>query len=120
MAKIVMAGLESYRGTDKAIDQVLSRKADIMKIVESFTGDGNFKVKLDKNPATMRLDVRATGKSLSEVVPAGAIVPIAGAALLGLRQGRAMSSPPMPAPPAPAGGNKPAPTPKPPAPAPKK
>jgi hypothetical protein len=86
MAKILMAGLESYRGTDKMVDEVLQRKADIMKIVEAYTGDGNFKVKLDKNPTTLRLDVRATGKSLSEVLPAGFMLPMAAFATFGMRK----------------------------------
>lgn len=95
MAKMVLGALESYRGTDKLIDEVLRRKGDIMKIVTSYTGDGNFKVKLDRNPTTMRLDVRATGKSLSEVLPAGALVPLAGIAMFGVRKkDAAMTMPP--------------------------
>jgi hypothetical protein len=95
IAKIVLGALESYRGTNRVIDEVLQRRGDIMKIVVSSTGDGNFKIKLDKNPATMRLDVRATGKSLSEVVPAGAILPLAGMAMFTMRKGEAKSAPPM-------------------------
>ena len=119
MAKIVMAGLESYRGTDKKVDEVLRRKADIMKIVESYSGDGSFKVKLDRNPAAMRLDVRATGKHLSEVVPVGALVPFAGLAVFGLRKAEMKPPPPassakpmMPARPAPAPKGTPAPGPR--------
>jgi len=92
IAKMVIGALESYRGTDKTVDEVIKRKADIMKIVESYTGDGNFKTKIDKNPAAMRLDVRATGKFLSEVVPAGVILPLAGVAMFSLRKER-MSEP---------------------------
>lgn len=102
MAKIMLAGLESYRGTDKTIDEVLRRKADITKIVESFSGDGNFKVKVDRNPTTLRLDVRATGRFLSEVVPAGAIIPIAGIAWLGIRRSDMGPPPAMTAPAKPA------------------
>lgn len=141
MAKIVLAGLESYRGTDKMVDEVLRRKADIMKIVEAYTGDGNFKVKVDKNPATLRLDVRATGKSLSEVLPAGLLVPVAGFLTFTMRAKEPMSMPtqqprpvttqppgPGPRPAAPPKGGPaprttpapaPAPAPKTPAPAPK-
>jgi hypothetical protein len=112
MSKIVLAGLESYRGTDKTVDQLLARKADLVKIVESFTGDGNFKVKIDKNPATFRLDVRATGKSLSEVLPAGFIVPMAAVGLftgVGMKKKEAEAWPPpssttMPPPPPPGKG----------------
>jgi hypothetical protein len=110
MAKIVMGGLESYRGTSKAVDEVIRRKADIMRVVQSYTGDGNFKVKVAKNPATMRLDVRATGKTLSEVLPAGAIIPIAA---LGFFTMRASSSPPMPMPARTTAPARPAPAPAP-------
>lgn len=74
MAKIMMGALESYRG-NKQVDELLKRKADLWKIIESYTGDGNFKVAIDKNPATLRLTARATGKSLSDVLPAGMMLP---------------------------------------------
>jgi hypothetical protein len=125
MAKIALGALESYRGTDKAIDEVLNRKADIMKIVESYSGDGNFKIKLTKNPAALRLDVRASGKSLSEVLPTGALVPIGAMMMFTLRKGEARAMPPTtvtpakpatpvrPAPPAPAPKKAPTPAPRP-------
>ena len=75
MAKIMMGALDSYRGTNKQVDELIKRKADLWKIVESYTGDGNFKVAIDKNPTTLRLTARATGKSLSDVVPAGMLLP---------------------------------------------
>lgn len=73
-AKIAMGALDSYRG-NKQVDELLRRKADLWKIVESYSGDGNFKVAIDKNPATLRLAARATGKSLSDVLPAGLMLP---------------------------------------------
>jgi hypothetical protein len=112
MAKLAMGAIESYRGTDKIIDEVIKRKADIMKIVESYTGDGNFKIKLDKNPTTMRLDVRATGKTLSEVLPAGALVPMAAVLTFGMRKSSKMGTSmpaPMPKPITPAPQPRPAP-----------
>ena len=116
-SKIMMGAMESYRGTgNKQVDELLKRKADLQKIVESYTGDGNFKVAIDKNPATLRLTARATGKSLSDVVPAGILMPAA----LWLMIGRSAQEPPMTAPGAPMTTQpKPvAPTPKPPAPKP--
>jgi hypothetical protein len=98
-AKIMLGALESYRGK-KDVDELLKRKADLWKIVESYTGDGNFKVAIDKNPATLRLTARATGKSLSDVLPAGILLPTG----MFLMIGKAPSpAPPMIAPtPAPA------------------
>ena len=95
-AKIVIAGMESYRGTNKQIDDALKRKADIQKIVESYTGDGTFQAKVDKDATKMRLSVRLTGKSLSEVMPAGGLFPLGA---LWLTVGRAEEKAPMQMPP---------------------
>ncbi|HEY5947759.1 MAG TPA: hypothetical protein VIV40_19800 [Kofleriaceae bacterium] len=75
-AKIMMGAIESYRGTSKQVDEVLKRKGDIQKLVDSYTGDGNFKAQVDKDTAKLKLTVRLTGKSLSEVLPAGGLVPL--------------------------------------------
>jgi hypothetical protein len=75
LAKLALGALDSYKGVDKNLDELLKHKADLLKVVESYTGDGNFKVKLDKDVAKLRLTVRATGKTLSEVLPAGFMVP---------------------------------------------
>jgi hypothetical protein len=92
-AKIMMGALESYRG-NKQVDELIKRKADLWKIVESYTGDGNFKVAIDKNPATLKLTARATGKSLSDVVPAGMLLPGAMFFLVG----KSSPEPPMKSP----------------------
>jgi hypothetical protein len=80
-AKIALGGLDSYKGTDKQIDQLIARKADVLKLVDLYTGDGNFKTTVNKDVAKLRLDVRATGKSLSEVISAGLLLPGIGAAV---------------------------------------
>lgn len=94
MAKIMMGALESYRGTNKQVDEVLRRKADVQKIVESFTGDGNFKAQVNKDPAKLKLTVRLTGKSLSEVLPAGGLIPLGFLAFVGARKEPMQASPP--------------------------
>jgi hypothetical protein len=75
IAKIAMGVVGSYRGASSELDELISRKADVLKIVDSYTGDGAFKVAIDKNPKAMRLSVRATGKTVSEVIP-GLMLPI--------------------------------------------
>ena len=75
VAKIALAGIDSYKGTNKQIDALIARKADVLKLVDTYTGDGNFKVSVNKDQTKLRLDVRATGKSLSEVVSAGLFLP---------------------------------------------
>jgi hypothetical protein len=76
VAKIALGGLESYKA-DKRVEEILRHKDDLMKIVAMYTGDGNFKVKVDKDPAKLSLSVRATGKTASEVVPLGMLAPFA-------------------------------------------
>jgi hypothetical protein len=90
VAKIAMGAIDSYRGASARVDDLIKHKADIMKLVEAYTGDGNFKVAVDKNPRTMRLNVRATGKSVSEVLPFGLVLP---AAVVGFMTARAGAAP---------------------------
>ena len=54
---------------------MLSRKLDVLKLIDTYTGDGNFKQTITKDAAKLRLDVRAQGKTLSEVVSAGMLLP---------------------------------------------
>ena len=75
VAKIVLGGLESYRG-NRDVDQLLAHKADLVKLVDAYIGDGTFKAKVTADPKTLRLDVRLTGKSASDVVPFAALVPM--------------------------------------------
>ncbi|MBA3460625.1 MAG: hypothetical protein H0T46_11720 [Deltaproteobacteria bacterium] len=107
MAKIFLGGLDSYKGTDKQVDQVIARKADVLKLIDTYTGDGNFKQTINKDVAKLRLDVRAQGKSLSEVLSAGLLLPGAAAFLLvSKREMKTSASAPVmieaPPPPAPA------------------
>jgi hypothetical protein len=99
-AKILLAAIDSYKGTSKQVDEVIKRKADIWKIVESYTGDGNFKVAINKDPAKLRVDARLTGKSLSEVLPAGLLGPAGFVSLFAMRSASPKMSGSSSAPPA--------------------
>jgi hypothetical protein len=94
-AKIAMGSIDSYRGSSAQLDDLINHKADLMKIVEAYTGDGNFKVATTKDAKALRLSVRATGKSVSEVLPFGLLVP---AGMIGYLASRAAPPPPPPPP----------------------
>ena len=100
LAKIALGAIDSYKGTDRRVDELIRRKADVMKIVETYSGDGTFTTKLDRDPRALKLTVRATGKSLSEVVPAGFLVPFAliGTLRATVEEPMPMQSPPPPRP----------------------
>lgn len=89
LARIVMGAIESYRGVDPRVDDLIKHKAELLRLVESYTGDGNFKVAVDKNPRALQLTVRATGKTLSEVLPFGLMVPAAVVGWLSFGEARA-------------------------------
>ena len=76
-ANIAIGGLESYRGTDKRIDEVLAHKAELMKVVDSYIGDGKFKTQFDKDARTNKVTVRLSDRSLSYVMPLASVVPMA-------------------------------------------
>lgn len=119
VAKMAAAAMESYRGTSKQLDEVIRRKDDLLKLVDSFSGDGKFAATVNADPRTLRLDVRATGASFSQVAPFGMLVPFAGAAFFGLRADGAgpvimeQPSPQRPPPPPGKWAPKPQPTTKP-------
>ena len=82
VTKLLIAAIGSYQGQSKDLDALIARKDDIMKVVEEYTGDGKFKVSVDKNVKARTLTVRATGKSFSDVVPAAMLVPVGAVAFL--------------------------------------
>jgi hypothetical protein len=105
LANIVIGGLESYRGTDKRVDELLRHKADLQQLAETYIGDGNFKVAMTKDPKAMKLSVRLSDRSLAYVLPLGGLVPmgVAGALLFRAeaapRQPLTIPAPPHSAPP---------------------
>lgn len=107
VAKIAMGAIDSYRGANAQVDDLITHKADIMKLVEAYTGDGTFKIAVKKDPRMLRLDVRATGKSVSEVLPFGLVLPAAIVGFMTARVGAAESEPVMVEPATPASGARP-------------
>jgi hypothetical protein len=105
-AKIALGALDSYRGKSKQIDDLIRHKKDIWKIVDTYSGDGQFKAASSADPKSLKLSVRLTGRSLSEVLPVGVFVPAVAFTLLeksGSPSMQQMPSPtPLPPPPPPA------------------
>jgi hypothetical protein len=95
IAQILLAALPAYASYDKSIPAIVRKRADILKLVWSFSGDGNFVAQVDKNAADKSVTVQATGKSLSEVVPMIAVALPAAAAYFVFA--RAVSTIPEPA-----------------------
>ncbi|MDB4958022.1 MAG: hypothetical protein JWO36_5591 [Myxococcales bacterium] len=96
LAKVVLGAIDSYKGVDKQIDELIRHKADVLKLVDTYTGDGSFKAQVDADPKALRLNVRLTGKTLSEVLPLGGLVPFAAAGFFfALKERSEAMSPPI-------------------------
>jgi hypothetical protein len=81
-AKVALSYLDTLAGQSKELDEVIKHKADILKIVDEFSGDGSFKAQIDKDPKAKGVIVHAIGKHLSEVLPLGLLIPAGAAAYL--------------------------------------
>ena len=86
LAKIFVAGLAAYRGTNPTIDQLLAHQDDLLSLVTTYTGDGKFAVKTQKDDKQLRLYVRASAGHVSEVLPIGSLLPLALVGYLGERR----------------------------------
>ncbi len=76
-AKIAVAYLDVYAGQSKEIDELIKHKGEILKIVDAYTGDGQFKATIDKDAKAKSVVVHAVGTRISEVLPVGLVVPAA-------------------------------------------
>jgi hypothetical protein len=84
LADILYAAVDSY-AKNPAVAQIVAHKADLMKLVETWSGDGQFAASWDKKDAQNQLGVRLTGKSLSDVVPiVGLAIPVGAVAALSM------------------------------------
>ena len=93
LAKIGLAALESYRG-DSRIDALLGRKADLLKIIDAYVGDGTFRVKVDTDAKALRHSVRLVGHGVADVLPLGALVPLGALGAWMMMGRRAEAQPP--------------------------
>lgn len=95
VAKMAAAAMESYRGMNKQIDELIRRKDELVKLVEGFSGDGKFAATVNTDPRTLRLDVRASAARFSQVVPVGLVLPFMGAAYFGMASSSTAPQPVM-------------------------
>jgi hypothetical protein len=87
VARVVMAGLPSYAGQGPEIDAILRHQDQLMKVVDSVTGDGAFKVDFQKQPRKRTVTVKATGKNLRDVISVAGVLPVMGAGAYWLMRG---------------------------------
>jgi hypothetical protein len=80
LTKLFLAAVDSY-AQNKDAAQIIAHKTELLRIVEQWSGDGNFNASVEKKDGERRVGVRLTGKTLSEVVPVAGIAILVGAAV---------------------------------------
>lgn len=92
VAQLAAAALPSYAGTSPGIDGAIKHKDKLLKAIDDLTGDGKFTatVKLSGTLVT----VETKGKTISDVVPIGALM---GFGAIGFFAARTVTAAPPPA-----------------------
>lgn len=80
LADVLIAALPSYAESVPEIKELLRYKDDIRQFIEAVSGDGRFQATWQNNPRSRTVSVRASGKKLSDVIPAAGILPFVGGA----------------------------------------
>jgi hypothetical protein len=80
--KLVAAAIGSYAGQSQQLDALIAQKGDLVKLIDDLSGDGKFKVDVDRDDKKRTFDLRAKGKELSDVVPVATLVPLGVGVLL--------------------------------------
>ncbi len=71
-ARLGLSVVDSYTD-DPSMKKVSAQKADLLRIVDTWSGDGTFAATVDRKEAERRVTARLTGKTLSEVLPTAGI-----------------------------------------------
>jgi hypothetical protein len=82
MARLILAGIRAHARSMKQLAPIVAREKDLLRLVNQLTGDGRFAASVNRNAARNTVTVRATGRKLSDVVPAAGILPLAAAGAL--------------------------------------
>jgi hypothetical protein len=111
IARLVLSGIRTHARSQPKLAPVVAREKELLRLVEQLTGDGRFAASVSKNAAKNTVTVKATGRTLSQVVPVAGVFPLVAAGAffsLGMRKEVA---PPMVESSAPAATAMPAPIP---------
>jgi hypothetical protein len=98
-ARLLFAVLASY-ASDADAALLMRYQADLIKLIDGWSGDGTFAAKLDRSERERTVTVTASARTLAEIVPlVAAVVP--GALLFIVERSAPVMPPPPPPPPPP-------------------
>jgi hypothetical protein len=94
LVRLLLAAVGSYASQSPEAAAIDRNQAEILKLVEAYTGDGTFQVKVERDAAGRTLSVRAWDKELARVVP-GVGAAVLGGAIAVLAQSGGSAKPAM-------------------------
>lgn len=77
--RLLLAGMASYADQSEVIALLLQHQEAVLDLALQHTGDGNFTARVQGRERDRTVTVTASARRLSEVIPIGALVPLAGA-----------------------------------------
>jgi hypothetical protein len=85
LTRLILAGVRTHARSEPRLQPIVAREKELLALVNQLTGDGRFAASVSRNAAKNTVTVKATGRTLSQVVTAGGIFPVAiGAAFFAL------------------------------------
>ncbi len=95
LGRLILSGIRTHARNEPKLAAIVAREKELLALLESVTGDGRFAASVQKNAGKNMVTVKATGRTLSQVVPAAGVLAAAGAgfAMFGMRKKEAMSPP---------------------------
>ncbi len=95
VARLVLSGIRTHARSQPKLAPIVAREKELLRLVDQLTGDGRFAASVSKNAAKNTVTVKATGRTLSQVVPVAGVFPLAAAGALFSLGMRKEAAPPM-------------------------
>ncbi len=96
IARLVLSAVRTHVRSEPKLQAIVARETELLRLVDQLTGDGRFAASVSRSPAKNTVTVKATGRTLSQVVPVAGVFPLAAAgAFFALRMGKEATPPPV-------------------------
>jgi len=95
IARLALAAVRTHARSQPKLAPIVAREKELLRLVDQLTGNGKFAATVSRGAAKNTVTVKATGRSLSDVVPVAGVFPLAAAGAWFALGTRKEASPPM-------------------------
>ena len=79
IARLGLSAARTHARSEPRLQAVVARETDLLRLVDQMTGDGRFAATVSRAAAKNTVTVKATGRTLSQVLPVAGVLPLAAA-----------------------------------------